>query len=142
MVFRLWTRLVCGLVLGLAAMLLGAVAPAQQPAGQRIVAVGDLHGDYSAWIDIARGAGLIDGRGRWAGGRTTLVQLGDVPDRFNGPVPSETVGEGIRSLNFQPRRGQNHSVAQKRDRRALQNSAIDPSPRTSSFIARRRDGHC
>ena len=77
MVFRLWTVL----VLGLAAMLGGSVAPAQQPAGPRIVAVGDLHGDYSAWIDIARGAGLIDGRGRWAGGRTTLVQLGDVPDR-------------------------------------------------------------
>ena len=77
MVFRLWTLL----VLGLAAMLGGSVAPAQQPQAGRIIAVGDLHGDYSAWIDIARGAGLIDGRGRWAGGRTTLVQLGDVPDR-------------------------------------------------------------
>ena len=85
MVFRLWDRLVpglvLGLVLGLAAMLGASVAPAQQQAGQRIVAVGDLHGDYSAWLDIARGAGLIDGRNRWAGGRTTLVQLGDVPDR-------------------------------------------------------------
>ena len=77
MVFRLWTIL----VLGLAAMIGGSAAPGQQPQAQRIVAVGDLHGDYSAWIDIARGAGLIDGRGRWAGGRTTLVQLGDVPDR-------------------------------------------------------------
>ena len=77
MVFRLWTVL----VLGLAAMLGASAAPAQQAEPNRIVAVGDLHGDYSAWIDIARGAGLIDGRGRWAGGRTTLVQLGDVPDR-------------------------------------------------------------
>ena len=53
-------------------------APAE---GGRIVAVGDLHGDYDAWLRIARGAGLIDARGRWAGGSTTLVQLGDVTDR-------------------------------------------------------------
>ena len=48
---------------------------------QRIVAVGDLHGDYSAWLDIARAAGLIDPAGHWAAGKTTLVQLGDVVDR-------------------------------------------------------------
>ncbi len=47
----------------------------------RIVAVGDLHGDYSAWLDIARDARLIDARGRWSGAKTTLVQLGDVTDR-------------------------------------------------------------
>lgn len=50
-------------------------------APQRIVAVGDLHGDYAAWLDIARNAGLIDAAGHWAGGRTTLVQLGDILDR-------------------------------------------------------------
>jgi hypothetical protein len=55
-----------------------AAAPAQP---QRIVAVGDLHGDYSAWLDIARAAGLIDTRDHWSGGRTILVQLGDVTDR-------------------------------------------------------------
>lgn len=52
---------------------------AQQP--HRIVAVGDLHGDYEAWLDIARDARLIDSNGRWTGGKTTLVQLGDVTDR-------------------------------------------------------------
>lgn len=56
-----------------------AAVGGQQPA--RIVAVGDLHGDYEAWIAIARAAGLIDARGRWAGGNTTLVQMGDVVDR-------------------------------------------------------------
>ncbi|MEA3066611.1 MAG: hypothetical protein QOK41_18 [Sphingomonadales bacterium] len=55
-----------------------SAAPSQP---QRIVAVGDLHGDYQAWQDIARGAGIIDARGHWAGGRTILVQLGDVADR-------------------------------------------------------------
>jgi hypothetical protein len=55
------------------------VLAAAQP--KRIVAVGDLHGDYAAWLTIARAAGLIDAIGRWAGGRTTLVQLGDIVDR-------------------------------------------------------------
>ncbi len=52
---------------------------AAQP--QRIVAVGDLHGDYAAWIDIARDARLIDSANRWAGGKTVLVQTGDITDR-------------------------------------------------------------
>jgi hypothetical protein len=56
-----------------------ASAAPQQP--QRIVAVGDLHGDDLAWSTIARAAGLIDARGHWAGGKTILVQLGDVTDR-------------------------------------------------------------
>jgi hypothetical protein len=47
----------------------------------RVVAVGDLHGDYQAWQDIARGAGLINAKGHWVGGKTVLVQLGDVTDR-------------------------------------------------------------
>src|SRR3954454_8016135 len=63
----------------LAIAALGGIAAA--PAPQRIVAVGDLHGDYSAWQDIARGAGLIDAGGHWSGGATTLVQLGDITDR-------------------------------------------------------------
>jgi hypothetical protein len=57
------------------------VSPAHAAPPSRIVAVGDLHGDYGAWLDIARNAGLIDARGHWAGGRTTLVQLGDIVDR-------------------------------------------------------------
>ena len=52
------------------------LATSATAAPQRIVAVGDLHGDYDAWQTIARSAGIIDARGHWAGGRTTLVQLG------------------------------------------------------------------
>ena len=57
------------------------IGAASAAAPQRIVAVGDLHGDYQAWLTIARAAGLIDARNRWAGGKTTLVQLGDITDR-------------------------------------------------------------
>ena len=57
-----------------------ASAPSpQQP--QRIVAVGDLHGDFSVWRDIAAAAGIETPDGHWAGGRTILVQVGDVVDR-------------------------------------------------------------
>ena len=58
-----------------------AMAPACAAPSQRIIAVGDLHGDYDAWMAIARAAGLVDQRGRWAGRATTLVQMGDITDR-------------------------------------------------------------
>jgi hypothetical protein len=45
------------------------------------VTVGDLHGDFSAWKTIASAAGIVDPAGHWAGGKTTLVQLGDITDR-------------------------------------------------------------
>ena len=63
-----------------AAALVSGAAPAK-PAPARIVAVGDLHGDYDAWEAVARGAGVVDAKGRWAGGSTVLVQMGDVADR-------------------------------------------------------------
>lgn len=56
-----------------------ALAPAPPP--ERIVAVGDLHGDHDVWLAIARAAGLIDARGQWSGGKTVLVQTGDIVDR-------------------------------------------------------------
>jgi hypothetical protein len=73
---RVWVWL---LLLFATVLIPGAVTA--KPAPARIVAVGDLHGDYDAWEAIARAAGLVDAKGRWTGGNTTLVQLGDVPDR-------------------------------------------------------------
>jgi len=69
-----------GRIVALAMLWLAAVgaAPPPQP---RIVAVGDLHGDFDAWTQVALAAGLIDAAGHWAGGNTTLVQLGDITDR-------------------------------------------------------------
>ena len=74
----------------LAALLLGAVAAAgSSPAAisaaretpLRIVAVGDLHGDHERFLAVLRDAGVVDGKGRWIGGRTRLVQVGDRVDR-------------------------------------------------------------
>ncbi len=67
----------------LALALPGCALPEPQSlaTGHRIVAVGDLHGDFAAWRAIAQAAGLTDSRGRWTGGKTVLVQTGDVVDR-------------------------------------------------------------
>jgi hypothetical protein len=48
---------------------------------ERIVAVGDVHGAYDQFVEILKQAGILDSRERWSGGRTHLVQLGDVTDR-------------------------------------------------------------
>jgi hypothetical protein len=64
----------------LAAVLALAMPAAAAPV-HRIVAVGDLHGDFSAWRDIVRAAKLVDGDGHWTGGDTLLLQTGDVVDR-------------------------------------------------------------
>ena len=73
-------RIVRTAALALAGLALFA-SPAAAQRAQRVVAVGDLHGDYDVWIAIARAAGLIDQQNHWSGGTATLVQLGDVTDR-------------------------------------------------------------
>jgi hypothetical protein len=52
-----------------------------RPAAERIVAVGDLHGDLAATRRALRLAGAIDERDRWSGGELVLVQTGDAIDR-------------------------------------------------------------
>ena len=48
---------------------------------QRIVAIGDLHGDYDHFVRLLRGSDLVDGDDHWIGGKSHLVQMGDVMDR-------------------------------------------------------------
>jgi hypothetical protein len=48
---------------------------------ERVVAVGDVHGAFDNFVAILRAAQVIDNRNRWSGGRTVLVQTGDVLDR-------------------------------------------------------------
>jgi len=55
--------------------------PTRYPPAQRIVAVGDLHGDLAATQTALRLAGTIDENDRWVGGTTVLVQTGDQLDR-------------------------------------------------------------
>lgn len=68
---------------------------------ERIVVVGDIHGDYDQLIEVLRSAGIIDHKSRWIAGRTHLVQLGDLPDR--GPDTLK-VFEFLKKLESQARR--------------------------------------
>ncbi|HUG54633.1 MAG TPA: metallophosphoesterase [Vicinamibacteria bacterium] len=51
------------------------------PSVERVLAVGDVHGDLEPLLALLRAGGVLDERGRWSGGRTHLVQTGDRVDR-------------------------------------------------------------
>lgn len=48
---------------------------------ERVVAVGDIHGDHDQLVAVLRSAGLVDEQARWTGGKAHLVQTGDILDR-------------------------------------------------------------
>src|SRR5512138_2728203 len=70
----------CARIACLAAMLL-LLSWAGAFAQDRIVAIGDVHGAYPEFVSILQRTGLIDREGKWIGGSTSLVQVGDVIDR-------------------------------------------------------------
>ncbi|OUM63232.1 hypothetical protein PIROE2DRAFT_31660, partial [Piromyces sp. E2] len=47
----------------------------------RIIAVGDIHGDYDKLIKVLTAAKLINKKRNWIAKNTALVQLGDLVDR-------------------------------------------------------------
>src|SRR5918993_786072 len=51
----------------------------------RIVAIGDVHGAADAFVSILTTTGLIDSNKQWIGGRSVLVQTGDVTHRGARP---------------------------------------------------------
>jgi hypothetical protein len=52
-----------------------------RPAPERLVAIGDLHGDLDATRRALRLAGAIDDKDAWIGGKLVVVQTGDAIDR-------------------------------------------------------------
>jgi hypothetical protein len=47
----------------------------------KVIAIGDLHGDYEQYITLMKDNRLINDELQWVGGDVHLVQLGDVTDR-------------------------------------------------------------
>jgi hypothetical protein len=80
---KLFRRICTGLVL----LCLGSgfapefgVASSTEPPN-RVVAVGDVHGEFDDFCGILRRTHLVDEQNHWIGGSATLVQTGDVIDR-------------------------------------------------------------
>lgn len=74
---------------------------------ERVIAIGDVHGDYAALEQLLVQIELMDEAGHWRGGNTHLVSLGDLLDR--GPE-SRRVMDLLRRLEQQAARdgGQVH----------------------------------
>jgi len=75
-------RKTCLIAIGSALLLtsFGSVSAAEN-SEPTIIAIGDIHGDYEAFQTILIEASLIDKEGDWIGGKTIMVQTGDIPDR-------------------------------------------------------------
>jgi hypothetical protein len=76
----LFAVLACALLAGPAR---AADIPYEWTGVNRVVAVADLHGDYDRFVFILTHpqVGLVDAGLHWIGGKTHLVQLGDILDR-------------------------------------------------------------
>jgi hypothetical protein len=48
---------------------------------ERLMAIGDIHGDFDDFALLLKRVGLADAQNQWSGGTSTLVQTGDLIDR-------------------------------------------------------------
>ena len=55
--------------------------PDELPAVERIIVIGDIHGDLKMAHELLKVGGLIDDDGNWTGDDTVVVQVGDQIDR-------------------------------------------------------------
>jgi hypothetical protein len=74
------------------------------PAVDRIIVIGDLHGDWNETIKSLKIAKVIDNKLNWVGGKTVVVQIGDQIDRCrqlpcNRPIKDDEDSD-IKILKF------------------------------------------
>ncbi len=51
------------------------------PQVDRLIVIGDIHGDYKAFINVLKKAKIVDEKENYIGGKTHVVQVGDILDR-------------------------------------------------------------
>lgn len=94
-------RIVCPIVVAALASFCAFAQKDSYSGVARVAAIGDIHGDMAALKEALGLAGVIDGTGKWSGGKTHLVQIGDLPDR--GP-DTKAVIEYLVELEKQAKR--------------------------------------
>ena len=52
------------------------------PSVERLYAIGDIHGDFNAFVSVLKKAKLINNELNWCGGNAHVVQIGDILDRM------------------------------------------------------------
>ena len=74
---------------------------------KRVIAIGDIHGDYNILIDLLKLSKVIDNNHYWCGGNTYVIQLGDQIDgcrpsyiNNNCKKPSLYAARDIDILNY------------------------------------------
>ena len=70
------------------------------PAKRRIIAIGDLHGDWSATIKSLQKARVINNSLNWKGGDTIVVQVGDQVDKGGRGVVTNDEHSELRIINY------------------------------------------
>ena len=58
-----------------------------------IKVIGDIHGDFNVLIKSLKKAKVINNKHRWIGGKTHIVQVGDIIDRGGRPGVITTVSD-------------------------------------------------
>ncbi len=78
------------------------VLPSVIPPCQRIIAIGDVHGDFRALLHCLRLAKVLDKKREWIGGNTVVVQMGDQVDSKcrGGSCEKDDIGDELKIIKF------------------------------------------
>ena len=101
--FSHWLVAACLVAILCLSLVAGSSSQVIPPTPSRLVAIGDVHGDYDALVAMLQSTGLLDAKLRWSGGNAVFVQVGDFLDR--GPKDRQVMDLLMRLEKEAPRRG-------------------------------------
>jgi hypothetical protein len=78
------------------------ILPKVLPPVRRIIAIGDIHGDFRALIKCLKLAKVVNERWEWIGGDTFIIQLGDQVDSKcrSGNCEKDEIGDELKIIMF------------------------------------------
>ena len=78
------------------------ILPSVLPPVSRIIAIGDVHGDFRALLKCLRLSKVIDKNRKWIGDDTVVIQLGDQVDSKcrSGYCEADEIGDELKILKF------------------------------------------